>query len=327
MKVLLTGGNGFVGSHVLDQLLAQGIPTVVLLRAASDRQFIANQLSRVEVRTGGMDQPEALAAALAGVTHVVHCAGATKALDAAGFFAANQQGTRQLVEAVNRCGPRIQRFVHVSSLAVAGPHTPDEPARENQPPRPVSDYGRSKLAAEQEVMTHCTTDWVILRPPAVYGPRDREFLRLFKAVNAHLRPQFGGGRQFLSLVHVADLARVIVAVLIEPRARRKVFFVGSPEVVTAAELARRMATELGTWTIPLPLPRVVLWLACQWADWRARRTRRPSVLNAQKFAELNAPGWVCDVARLKAELDLECATPLRDGVVDTLRWYREHGWL
>ena len=327
MKVLLTGANGFVGSHILDQLLAQKISVVVLLRLTSDRKFISEQLAKVEVRIGGIDQPASLAAALEGSTHVIHCAGATKALNADGFFAVNQLGTRNLVEAVNRCGAQIQRFVHISSLAAAGPATASNPKRETDEPVPVSDYGRSKLAAEREVVAGCKAEWAIVRPPAVYGPRDAEFLRLFKAVKSHVLPRFGGGRQQLTLVFVEDLAAAIVATLTHPNANGKIFFAGSPEVVTAVGLAQRIATESGAWTIPLPLPNAVLWLACQWAELKSRLTKRADVLNAQKWAELKAPGWVCDVTRLRDELGFECRTSLREGVVKTRDWYRAQGWL
>ena len=327
MKVLLTGANGFVGSHILDRLLAQQIAVVVLLRPSSDRKFIAGQLANAEVRTGGIDQPAALDAALDGVTHVIHCAGATKALNAAGFFAVNQVGTRNLVEAVNRRGTQILRLVYISSLASAGPATADNPKREADKPAPVSDYGRSKLAAEREVSSGCKCEWTIIRPPAVYGPRDAEFLRLFKAVKSHVLPRFGGGRQQLTLVFVEDLAAAIVSALAHPKAGRKVFFAGSPEVVTAGELAQRIATESGAWTIPLPLPNAVLWLACQMAELKARITKKANVLNAQKWAELKAPGWVCDVTRLHDELGFECRTPLHAGVIKTRDWYRTQGWL
>lgn len=327
MKVLLTGANGFVGSHVLDRLRARRLPTVLLLRPTSDRSFIAGQIPEVEVRTGGIDQPASLDAALEGVTHVIHCAGATKALNTDGFFAVNQLGTRNLVEAVNRRGGQIQRLVLISSLAAAGPGTTEHPRQESDPPKPVSDYGKSKLAAEREVITGCKTDWTIIRPPGVYGPRDREFLRLFKTVQAHVLPRFGGGGQQLTLVYAPDLAAAIVAAMTHVNAGREVFFAGSPEVVTAAELAQRIATESGAWTMPLPLPNAALWLACQWAELLSRFTGKPNVLSAQKWVELKAPGWVCDVSKLKGEVGYDCRTSLAAGVAQTRAWYRAQGWL
>jgi len=327
MKVLLTGANGFVGSHILDQLLARQTAVVVLLRPNSDRRFISSQLSQVQICTGGLDQPATLDAALEGVTHVIHCAGATKALNAEGFLAVNQLGTRNLVAAVNRRGSQIQRFVHISSLAAAGPATSDHPRREKDSPAPVSDYGRSKLAAEREVTERCQPAWSIIRPSAVYGPRDGEFLRLFKAARAHLLPRFGGGRQQLTLVYVGDLAGAVVAALTHPNAAGETFFAGSPEVVTAAELAQNIATTLGVRTVPLPLPNAVLWLACQWAEGVSRLTKKANVLSAQKYAELVTPGWVCDVSRLRGELGFECRTTLREGLARTRDWYQAEGWL
>lgn len=327
MKLLLTGANGFVGSHILDRLLARNLPVAVLLRPTSDRRLVAAQLGKVETRYGALDQPAALDAALEGVTHVIHCAGAVKALNAGDFFAVNQMGTRRLVAAVNRRGAQIQRFVHISSLAAAGPSVAGKPRRESDPAQPVSDYGRSKLAAEQEVVHGCHADWTIIRPPAVYGPRDVEFLRIFKAVKFHLLPRFGGGRQQLSLVYVEDLAAAVVAAMWHANASREVFFTSAPEVVTADELARCIAAESGSWVLPLPLPNAALWLACQCAEWRARLTRRAGVLSAWKWAELKAPGWVCDSSRFRGEVGCECRTALREGVSRTRDWYRAEGWL
>jgi nucleoside-diphosphate-sugar epimerase len=327
MKVLLTGANGFVGSHVLDSLLARQIPVAVLLRPTADRRFIAGQLPKTEVRAGSLESPESLDAALDGVTHVIHCAGATKALNAQGFQTANQGGTRNLVDAINKRGRQVERLVHISSQAAAGPATATKPRREADVPSPVSDYGRSKLAAEEEVTRRCAAEWVILRPAAVYGPRDVEFLRLFKAVRSHIMPRFGGGRQQLTLVYVEDMAAAVLTALDHPDASRKVFFTGSPEVVTSDELAQRVGSEAGSWAVTLPLPNAVLWAACQWSEFVSRVTKKPNVLSAQKWAELKAPGWVCDVSRMHEELGFECRTPLKEGVARTMAWYQAEGWL
>lgn len=327
MKVLLTGATGFVGSHILDSLQDRGFDTAVLLRPSSNRRFLEHHLPRVEIRAGAIDDSASLRDAVRDVTHVIHCAGCTKALRLAEFYEVNQHGTRNVVEAINTRHAHIRRLVYISSLAAGGPGSPDHPAREDDPPRPVSEYGRSKLAGEREVTERCQTDYVILRPPGVYGPRDAEFLRLFKAVKSHIVPSLGGGRQWLSLVFAKDLADAAVAALTHERAGRKIFYVAAGEIVTARHLAEEIAAQMKTWTVPLPLPIAFLWLVCAGQEMASRLTGRANVLNRQKYPELRARAWVCDPSNLERELGFKCATKLQQGVSATLAWYREKGWL
>jgi nucleoside-diphosphate-sugar epimerase len=327
MKVLLTGANGFVGSHVLDSLRARGITTAVLLRPAGNKRFIEAHLPHVEVRTGSLGDAQSLSAAMQDITHVIHCAGCTKALRVSEFHQVNHVGTRHVVAAVNQQKGRIQRLVHISSLAAGGPATPDKPARENDPPNPITEYGNSKLAGEQEVRGACEAEHVILRPPAVYGPRDTACLALFKAVKAHILPRLGSGRLALSLVFVKDLAEAVVTCLTHPAAAGKTFYVAAPEVTYAPDFAGEIAAQMTSWTMPLPLPSAALWLLCCWQEAVSRLTRRPGVLGWQKWAELRAPGWVCDPDRLRRELGFVCANTIKNGITATLVWYRQQGWL
>jgi nucleoside-diphosphate-sugar epimerase len=238
----------------------------------------------------------------------------------------NQAGTRNVVNAVNRQQGRVQRLVHISSLAAAGPARREKPAREEDSPRPVSDYGKSKLAGELEVRNHCRAEYVILRPPAVYGPRDAEFLRLFKAVKHHLLPRMGRA-QALSLAFVRDLAEAVVTCLNHPAATGRTYFVAAREVVTAQGMAEEIAAQMKVWTLPLPLPTGLLWPICLGREVMSRLTGKPSVLSLQKFAELRAPGWVCDPTRLERETGCDCPTTLKSGVAETLSWYQQHDWL
>lgn len=327
MKVLVTGATGFIGSHIVDSLCDRGIATAVLLRPTSNQRFIAPCLPRLEVRTGSITDQDSLRHAMRDVTHVIHSAGCTKALHAATFDEVNHLGTRHVVEAVNERLGQIERLVHISSLAAGGPATQERPAREDDPPKPISTYGLSKLAGEQAVRSGCNPEYVILRPPAVFGPRDDGFLSLFKAVASHVLPRLGSSRMALSLVFVKDLAEAAATCLTHPAAVGRVFYVASPEVTTAHALANEIAAQLGTWTIPLPLPTALLRPVCVFQEILSRITARPNILNRQKYAELRAPGWVCDPARLREELGLVCATPLKIGVSETVAWYRRQGWL
>jgi nucleoside-diphosphate-sugar epimerase len=327
MKVLVTGATGFVGGHILERLLTAGLPVVAMVRTAEQAQALRSHHPRVETRLGTLDSADELVRIMEGISHVVHAAGATKAIGSAGFYRVNQIGTRHLLEAVNQSVGQVQRLIHISSLAAAGPASAAHPAREHDEPKPVSHYGRSKLVGEVEVRAACRCEFVILRPPGVYGPRDVEFLKLFKAIRGHVCPLFGGGRQELSLVHVSDLAAVVASALTHPAAAGQTYHVAAAETVTTGALAREVARLVGTWTIPLRLPTPAFWPVCLAADLVSRCTGRASVLSLQKYAELRAPGWVCACDKLERELGLICPTQLADGLAQTLRWYREAGWL
>ena len=324
--MLLTGASGFVGSHILDTLREQRLPTAVLLRNTSDTRFVKAQLREAEVRAGSLSDETSLMRAIEDITHVIHCAGRTKALNIAEFYETNQLGTRNLVCALNKAGRSVERLVHISSLAASGPATAESPAVEDADPRPVSDYGKSKLAGEQEVRTQCRVPFTILRPPGVYGPRDTGFLSVFKAVKNHLLPQ-PNKAQALSLAYVKDLAQAIVGCMANPAAVGRTYFVASPEIVTGRGLAKEVAVQMKRWTIPCPIPSMILWLVCLWQQAFSQVTRRAQLLNLQKYAELRAPGWVCSPLKLQRETGLVCGTTLSQGVRETLEWYTREHWL
>ena len=326
MKVLLTGASGFVGSHIVDRLRAADIAFVVLLRESSDRRFLQPHLPVLQVCTGSISDKSSLQRALVGISHVIHCAGCTKARRSSEFHEINHIGTQNVVAAVNAHRASVQRLVHISSLAASGPATAGKPAQESDPPSPVSVYGASKLAGELEVSNNCLVDYTILRPPAVYGPRDYGFLPMFRAVKAHVLPR-PSQRQALSLAYVRDLAEAVVTCLNHPKASAKIYFVASREIVTGRRIAEEIAAQMNHWTVPCPLPEALLWPVCLFEQIRCQFNGKPGLLNLQKFAELRAPGWVCDPSRLTKEVGFECNTPLKQGVAETLRWYQQEGWL
>ena len=311
-----------MGSHVLDRLHEHQIPTAILCRSKSPQRFLEKHLNWTETRIGSLSDPSTLMRAMDGITHVIHCAGSTKAVRIPEFYDVNQRGTRNLIDAFP---PTVQRLVHISSLAAAGPSKPGTPLSEGDPPCPVSEYGRSKLAGEQEVRDRCRSEFVILRPPAVYGPRDAEFLQLFRAVQRHLRPL--PALQPLSLVFAVDLAEAIVRCLTAKNVAGKSYFLSSPEVVTARNMSAEIAGLMRVWTVPFPLPTALLWPLCLGQELMTRVTGKANVLSLQKYAELRAAAWVCKSTRLQQDTGLECRTDLRSGLKQTLLWYQENGWL
>jgi len=149
---------------------------------------------------------------------------------------------------------------------------------------------------------------------------------MFKAVRGHLLPK-GSKRQALSLVFARDLAEAVWACLNHPSAVRKTYFVSSRQIVTGREMAEVIAEKMNTWALPVPLPSALLWPICLLQEITSRLTGKARLLNLQKFAELRAPGWVCDPSRLEREIGFTCSTALDRGVSETIDWYRQENWL
>jgi nucleoside-diphosphate-sugar epimerase len=327
MKVFLTGANGFVGSHILDSLQKAGIKSTVLLRRTGDTRFITRHLNQVDICYGSLGDLEALDTALRGADAVVHCAGKTKVLRNSEYDEVNGIGTRHIVAAANTHAGSIRRFIHISSLAVSGPGTITQPARETATPQPVSAYGRSKLAGETYVRKNCRAAWTILRPAAVYGPRDRDFLNVFKAVKSRLMPLFDGGHQPLSLAFAPDVAAAVLACLGLKKAHGKIYHVATAPPCSDEDLLREIAVQMGVRPWRVILPSAVLYPLGGLQEILARLSGHPGILSRDKVREIRAPGWVCTTERIAKDLGFSAPTPLGQGIAQTLAWYRRQGWL
>jgi nucleoside-diphosphate-sugar epimerase len=327
MKVFLTGASGFVGSHVLDSLRADGHEVSILLQATSSTRFISRHLAEVIVHYGSLEDVPLLTKAMGGVEAVIHCAGKTKALHSSDFYRVNQAGTRHVVTAANACRESVRHLVYISSLAVSGPGVPGFPAEETGEPHPVSVYGRSKLLGEEEIRHHCRASWTILRPAPVYGPRDTELLAVFQKVKQRLMPLVSGAKRSVHLVYGPDVAAAVLCSLLQERSVGGTYHVASDPPCTDEELMEEIAAQLGCRPLRLRIPRPGLYLAAVIQEVLSLATGRPNMLSRQKLPELLAPGWVCSTENIRRELGFSAPTSLREGVSRTLEWYRREGWI
>jgi nucleoside-diphosphate-sugar epimerase len=327
MKVFLTGASGFVGSHVLDALLDAHHEVSILLRRTSNTPFISRHLPSVTVHYGSLGEMEALKAAMTGCDAVIHCAGIIKALHPSDFYRVNQAGTRNVATAANACRDSVRHLIYISSLAVSGPGIPGCPAEETGEPRPVTVYGHSKGLGEVEVRGQSLVPWTILRPAAVYGPRDREFLAVFRQVKRRILPLISGAKRFLNLVYGPDVAAAVLCSLRNDRAMGRTFHVGAEPPCTDEELMEEIAVQLQVRPVRLRIPRAGLSLACVLQEILSKATGRPNMLSRQKLPELLASGWVCSTSRIREDLGFTAPTSLKEGIGRTIEWYRRQGWL
>lgn len=330
MKIFVTGGTGFIGSHLVDALVAHGDEVVCLTRNPTNAKRTFGDRP-VEIVQGNLQDAEALAAGCAGADVVFHLAGLVAAHNRAEFFAVNGNATRTLVSVASRAAPKLRHFIYVSSVAAAGPSAKGHRLSEDVRCQPVTDYGWSKLAGEEAVRAS-QLPWTIVRPPAVYGPRDTETLKLFKLARRGLVPLFGDGSQELSLVYAADLAEALMACT-TPQAAQGVFFACHRDVHTARQFGTAVHAALaglddhrGTprfLTIPPTAARAALWMT----GTAARLARRATILNANKANEFLAEAWTCSPDAIERATGWSASTDLTTGVDHTARWYREAGWL
>ena len=323
MRVFVTGGTGFVGSHVVRALAARGHAPVCLVRDPGKAAAAFAGASPDLVR-GDLDDGAALARGSAGADAVVHVAGLTAARTRTELFAVNVEGTRAVTVAAAAAG--VRRFVHVSSLSAAGPVANGVVPTTGDEALPVSDYGRSKLAGEEPVRA-LAIPWTILRPPAVYGPRDVEFLRIFRIVRRGVTPIFGAGAQRLSLVFAPDLAEAIARCLDGAVPSGRVFYPAHRDVTTSRALVEAIARALGVPSRIVPVPtalvRPFLWLS----GTAARLAGRATLLAPDKANEILADAWTCSPSALESATGWHAATALADGLRLTADWYRAAGWL
>ena len=322
MRALVTGATGFVGSHLVEALLEAGHEVRALARSPERAAGLAFR-DRVAWIVGTLEDPNALRAAVERVDVVFHVAGLIAARSALEFRAVNRDGTERLLHAMESTQGR---FVLVSSLAAAGPSVPGRPRAASEPPLPVTRYGQSKLEAE-EVVRAAGVPWTIVRPPTVYGPRDREMFRLFRAASLGFGPVFGSGSQELSLVYGPDLAQALLAIASSPTTVGDTFYPAHSEIVRTADLVRRIGQALGKHVRIIPIPGALARGALHLTGALARLADRPTLLTPDKANEFLQPAWVCDPAPLTAATGWTASHDLDAGARASVSWYREHRWL
>lgn len=322
MRVLVTGATGFVGSHLVEGLRRRGDEVTALARTAGKAEALAS--GGVRVIPGDLHDTGALARAAEGQDVVYHVAGAVAARNEAEFTRCNRDGTTNLLEACAREGG--PRFVLVSSMAAAGPAGPGRPHVGSEPPRPVTAYGRSKLAAEQAV-TASGLPWTVVRPPTVYGPRDREVLKVFRLARWGVAPVFGNGMQELSAIHAADLADALIAAGTSEAALGRTYYACHPEVVTSAGFVRAIAASMGRRVTIVGVPPSIGRALLLVTEHGARLSGRLTILTADKANEFFQPAWTADPGPLTRDTGWKARHDLRTGLADTYSWYRSAGWL
>jgi UDP-glucose 4-epimerase len=325
-RVLITGASGFLGYHIIHAAIEKGLTVFGAVRKNSNiehlRKLALNFLYLDYNDVEGMGRQ----LAENNIDYIIHAAGDTKAITQQGYDLVNATYTLNLAKAAKRPRNNIKKFVFISSLAATGP-LPDagEKITEATPPKPVTGYGRSKLLAEQHLAV-MELPTIILRPTAIYGPRDKNIFIMIRMVARGMDPYIGRTSQQLSFVHAADVADLSVSAL----------FAGAGDGIynitdgnsynryqladIVKDLVKRKARRFH---IPLPLVRVLAFCL----EKVNGMLRKPSVINREKLLELAASNWACDISKAKKELGFAPKFDLASGLRDTVEWYKANSWL
>lgn len=319
MKALVTGATGFIGSHLVDALVREEFEVACLVRNTSKLNYIEDL--PVKLIRGDCADRESLSS-VKGFDYIFHLAGLTKARSEADSFNANVKGTENIVGSILENNSGVKRFVYLSSLAAAGPSCNGQPLKEDCEPAPVSIYGKTKLGGEKAVLARWNELPVtIIRPPAVYGPRDRDMLVFFKMVKSGVMPYWG--KSYYSFLYVEDLINGIILSALNENAAGEIFFMSDGNIYSNDEIIDAVSEAVQKSPLKLAMPRFIMPMV----GFISEKAGGLNIINRDKIREMKFPNWTCDASKAKSILKFEPRVKIREGAKWTADWYRIHQWL
>jgi len=326
MISVVTGGTGFVGSHLVDLLLEEGHSVKCIVRATSNLRWLKDK--PVEIITSGLYDKEKLKEVLKDADYLFHVAGVVKAKTEKEYFAGNVEPARNLLEAVSEVNPDIKRVVIVSSQAAAGPSRDGKPVTEEMPCAPITRYGKSKAAEEEVALSFARQIPVtIVRPPAVYGPRDTEIYLFFKTYKQGLLSLVGFDKKLVSIIHVKDLVRGIFLSAMTPKSVGEIYFISSEQFYDWKQIGEATKKAFGRGALTIRLPHFLVYAVAVVAEFFSLFSKKAATFNIEKARDFVQKYWICSVEKAKRDLGFRQEISLEDGIKQTIDWYKKVNWL
>ena len=320
MKALVTGATGFIGSHLVDSLLREGFDVTCLVRSSSSLRYIEGL--NLRLFEGDCCLPDSLCKIFGSYDYIFHIAGLTKAKTQDDFYNANVAGTENLLQAIMKAKKTIKRFFYLSSLAATGPSHDGAPLDENCEPMPVSVYGRSKYEGERLVYSYRNELPVtIIRPPAVYGPKDKDLLVFFKMVKTGLIPYWG--KSFYSFIYVEDLVNGIIQSSLSKETEGEIFFISDGSIYSSDEIIEAISNAIQKKPFKLVVPGFIM----PFLGSLSERSKKINIINSDKIKELRYKNWTCNSTKINKLINFAPKVKMKEGAEWTANWYRIHKWL
>ena len=338
-RILITGASGFIGSFIVEEALNRGFETWAAVRKSSSREFLQDE--RIHFIELNLSSEEQLKQQLKDIQfdYVVHAAGVTKCLHKEDFFRINTEGTKNLVRALLDLQMPLKRFVYISSLSIMGAIREEQPykeIRERDKAKPNTAYGKSKLEAEQwlvslnkelERKNEKLLPYVILRPTGVYGPRERDYFMMAKSIQSHTDFAVGFKQQDITFVYVTDVVQAVFLAM-EKGQTGRCYFLSDGEVYQSSTFSDLIRKELGNpWWIRITAPLWLLRIITFCGEYMGHITGKVTALNNDKYNIMKQRNWRCDINPARQELGYEPQVKLEEGVRRSIAWYKKNKWL
>lgn len=335
-SVLVTGASGFIGSFMVEQALQSGYTAWAGLRASSSRRYLKDE--RIRFLVLDMGNPDTLRVQLADhkvkfgkIDYIIHCAGVTKCLDKREFDRVNYQQTVNFVEALRELDMIPELFVYLSSLSVFGPvHETDyKEILETDPIRPNTAYGISKRKAELYLAKQTDFPYVIFRPTGVYGPRETDYYLMAKTIRNRVDFSVGYKRQDITFVYVKDVVQGVFKALEKGKAVvGRTYFLSDGKVYQSSTFSNLLAGEMGIrHVLRIRVPLWFLWIVSEISEHVSGWMSKTSTLNSDKYQIMKQRNWRCSIREARTELGYEPEYDLRQGVKETMAWYKKEKWI
>ena len=326
MKALVTGGTGFIGSHLIEKLCSDNNS----VRCISKDYLNSDQLEKLNIEfiKGDLLNGSVSEDLFFDIDVVFHVAGITHAKTRKEFYDGNYLATKKLIECCINAKSKIKRFVYMSSLTAVGPSIDGSEVDETTPYHPVSDYGMSKMMAEYEILKYRNKIPIsIVRPSAVYGPRERDMYMYMKSIKNGVQLLIGFNKKYLNLIYVDDLVDGIITAAEHNNAEDQIYFLGSQTSYPNEEIGKAIAEILNRHPLNIHLPHCMVFGICGIEELIGKICNKQMYLNTQKARELIQNRWACSIEKAKSQLGFNPHISLYEGFLKTFTWYKKMGWL
>ena len=323
---VVTGANGFVGSHLVDILLENNYKVKCITRKSSDLKWLKGK--EIEIFDSGLTNKDGLRKALQNADYIYHVAGVIKSKKPEGYFVGNVENTKAILDTALEFKSTLKKILIVSSQTAAGPSLDGAAINENDPCSPITTYGRSKLAEEELAKSYMDKlPITICRAPAVYGERDTEIFIFFQTFNKGLFTTIGFDEKRISLIHVRDLVRGFMLAAESNISSGQTYFISSEKYYTWEEIGAITSKVLGKKPFKVKVPHQVVYFIAAIAQFAALFSSKPATLNIEKAKDLTRPAWICDTGKAIKDLGYHQLISAEEGIKRTCDWYKKMGWL